>query len=263
MDKPKVQSEEKHFFEYLKSMTPLYGTFGMKHRDQKFLILNENLKVIFRHKPYGGGGNYHPEVEKRVNIIKGNWPVFEDSKIKMNWECARSRTDDSVESLLSTLLTSSTLNWFSFFLDDKGKRTYPIPFENFDIEPSSEEFKNFRIACHCLNNSCNYKDGDIEYEMFTEKGKKEIDNCIIFLKNNTSKTPVQDAWIKVLEKNNRKTHKPFDNWCDVPVIRHIDYSSKEELEEKRKIEDAEFKKSITPDMKKFLNNIGKKMKLKD
>jgi hypothetical protein len=263
MDKPKVQSEEKYFFEYLKSMTPLYGTFGMKHPDRKFLILNENLKVIFRHKPYGGGGNYHPEVEKRVNIIKGNWPVFEDSKKKMNWECARSRTDDSVESLLCTLLTSSTLNWFSFFLDDKGKRTYPIPFENFDVEPSSEEFKNFRIACHCFNNSCNYKDDDIEYEMFTEKGKKEIDNCIVFLKNNTSKTPVQDAWIKVLEKNNRKTHKPFDNWCEIPVMRNIDYSTKEDLEEKRKIDDAEFKKSLTPDMKKFLKDIGEKMKLKE
>jgi hypothetical protein len=67
MDKPKVQSEEKHFFEYLKSMSPLYGTFGIKHPDRKFLILDENLKVIFKHKPYGSDGNYQPEVVKRVN----------------------------------------------------------------------------------------------------------------------------------------------------------------------------------------------------
>ena len=258
MDKPKVQSEEKHFFEYLKSMTPLYGTFGMKHRDRKFLILNENLKVIFRHKPYGSDGNYQSEVKYRIDIIKSNWPVHDDPKIRMNWECERSRTDGDVDSLLSNLEVSSALNWYSFFRDDKGKR---ISFEDCDIESSSEEFENFKFVCDCFNKSSNREYHDIEYERYTESGKEDIDKCIVFLKNNTSKTPVQDAWIKVLEKNNRKTHKPFDNWCEIPVMRNIDYSSKEELEEKRKIDDAEFKKKF-PDMKKFLNDIGEKMKLK-
>jgi hypothetical protein len=46
-------------------------------------------------------------------------------------------------------------------------------------------------------------------------------------------------------------------------MRHIDYSSEEELDEKRKIKDAEFEKILTPDIKKFLNDIGKKMKLKE
>ena len=205
MEKIKIQSEEKHFFEYLKKNAPFYGVFGMRPRrergnrkdDIKFLVLNENLKVIFRHKPYSKG-NYMPEVAKKGDFIDKTYPLPSKEQ-KM-----RTRTDDSVEDLLCNLLVTASLKWINFFYEQEEpyKR---LPDEMFDIEPSSPEFEALQLArnvhhnCIRPNSDSSYDNMDIEYETFGEKGKKSIDDCIEFLKNNKSKTPVQDAWLKVLE----------------------------------------------------------------
>lgn len=269
MEKIKIQSEEKHFFEYLKNICPLYGTFGKRaylnedknfiKEDIKFLIIDENLKVIYEHKPYLKG-NYYPVVQKKVDKIKNNWPVFENADEKMRWGIEASRTDDSIEDLIANLRTDVFLKWLH---PDREKK------ELFDIEPSSKEFQELEFVINCHNkrtkpnSESSYDKRDIDYEDYTEIGKKKINNCIEWFKTNNSKTPVQDAWLKVLKKNGIKVDWiPYERWCEVPVMKNINYASKEELGIQRKKKDEEFKKSLSPELKAQMRKLAESLKLK-
>jgi len=294
MEKKKIKSKEKSFFDYLKRLYPLNGVIGENGKwdkkseppkfiksTQKFLIFDENFKVIFENEPYSKGGNYHPKVVAKLKEfgIKGDDEVEDDVDIDdesdddndIAWEKS-TRTDDSVEDLISSINTSASLRWYcNFHSDEVGENFFPkrLPEDSLDVEKSSEEFEQFDKVCDFMsnavkNNSKSKSDlREIEYESYTEKGKKNIDDCIEWFKNNKSKTPIQDAWFKVLEKNGIKVDwKPFDKWCDIPEMKKVDYSSKEEIEAKHKKEDEEFRKSITPEMRAQLKGIADQLKSK-
>ncbi len=274
MEKIKIQSEEKNFFEFIQKLNPITGVFGYGNRIdkssnphkliegvKKFLVLDKNLKVVFENKPFSNHGNYHPNVVKKLKELKLN---DNDDTNKSKHE--RTRTDDSVEDLINNLLTSASLKNFSKFYSDEVDESgiyKRLPIENFDIESSSIEFEEFDKICGFMDNATKpYSESRldtklIEYETFTETGKKAIDDSVEWFKNNKSATPVQDAWFKVLEKNGIKVnYKPFDLWCTVPVMKQIDYSSKEEIDAKRKLEDEAFRKSITPQQRESMRKLA-------
>jgi len=276
MEKIKVISKEKHFFEYIKARAPFYGVFGRRYfidkdgvhypEDLQFMVLDENFKVTFKHPPFKKG-NFTPDVKRRIAAIE---------KKKSPDDL---RTESTVEDLITNLLVSASLDWSSNTYekydgkDEEGKTIEEllelhfkrIPEEILDIEPSSEEFEALESAedfhNNCIKpNSDSTFDRSIEYYFYTEKGQKMVDKCIEFEKNNTSKTPVQDAWIKVLEKNGLPVHEPFSDWCDLPVMKNIDYSSREELDKKHDDEQRKFKESLTPEMKKMMRETAERMK---
>ncbi len=133
-----------------------------------------------------------------------------------------------------------------------------------EIENNSEEFEHFHIVIDAVENSISQNEfysETIEYENYTEKGKESIKKHIEWFKTNTSKTPIQDAFIKLLIKNGIYVDWiPFDKWCELPVMKPIDYSSKEELKEKRRIADEKFKNSLSEENKAYLRDIANKMK---
>ena len=289
MEKKKIQSKEKYFFEYLKRVCPLQGVIGERGRwdekikppkfikgTEKFLIIDENFKVTFENEPFDKSGNYHPKVVaklKELGIRNDDDLNVEDDDDDNDIALEKStRTDDSVEELISNIMTSASLSWFcNFHSDEVDENFFPkrLPEESLDVEPSSKEFEEFDEICDFIDNSIKinseskYDLRDIEYELYTESGKKSIDNCIKWFKSNKSKTPVQDAWFKVLEKNGIKVDwKPFDKWCDVPVMKKVDYSSEEEIKERRKKEREEREKKITPAQREEFRKIAEQMKNK-
>jgi hypothetical protein len=266
----KEKSEEQFFLEFIKNLSPLTGTFGSRSRWDKdknklvpeelmFLAFDENLNVIFEHTPYNNHGNYHLNVRRFLedrDMDDDDKKFDELSPKEQKRTLERSRTDNSVEAMISSLIISSSLSRFGL---DKTK----------EVEESSDEFKALRFAVDCHNNSVRrfsdsaFENRSIEYWMFTEKGQKSIDNQIEWFKNNTSITPVQDAWKKVLEKNGIESDfKPYTRWCELPVMRPIDYSTKEELDAKHKKEDEDFKKSLSPEVKKQMKELAEKLKNK-
>jgi hypothetical protein len=153
--------------------------------------------------------------------------------------------------------------------DELFKMLEKLPDEMFDVESSSSEFEELELAVDCFNYSkrphsgSTFAERPIDYEGYTEKGKNKIDECIKWFKKNKSKTPVQDAWIKVLKKNGiKKKLKVYDRWCELPVMNKIDYSSKEELKVRRKKEQEEFKKKITPAQREEFKKLAGQLKNK-
>ena len=275
MEKIKVQSEEKHFFDYLKKHAPFYGVFGIRDHvinnkfiegKIRFLVLDENLKVVFDNVPFSKGGDFHPNVKNKIKELEKTYPKLKKDFIK---------TEDTVEDLIANLQTVASLKYLDVFYkkhskkEEKNKKLEELielcftklPDEMFEIEKSSEEFVNFKSICNYQDYSLkNHKNdnSEIEYQTYTEKGKKVVDDCVLFFKNNKSKTPVQDAWNKVLEKNNIETHDSFNLGCDnIPTIKKINYSSMKIIEERRKIKHEKFKEKISksPETVKFLNEL--------
>jgi len=286
----KIESKEKHFLNFLKRLHLLQGVIGEGGKwdksskpakfiksTQKFLIIDENFKVIFENEPFNKSGNYHTKVVDKLKELGINDEDDEDiddindedDDNDISFEKG-TRTDDSVEELISNIETSASLSWYcNFHSDELDENHFPkrLPEESYELEPSSKEFEEFDKVCDFMKNAVKKHSEsksdlrEIEYEYYTEKGKNKIDECIEWFKNNKSKTPIQDAWFKVLEKNGIKVDwKPFDSWCDIPVMKNIDYSSKEELDAKREKEDEEFKKSITPEMRAKFKQIAESLK---
>jgi len=248
-DKIKI-SEEKHFFDYLKSISPIHGCFGRTYidkesevRNSNYVILDENLKVIFEHEPFGYGGNYHENVIAKLNELK--------------LDKHRGRGDNSIESLLVNIEVSSSLNWYA--LSEK---------ENIEIEPSSDEFIEFCRVCDCMHD-VKIEDSPsrldrmpIEYEGYTELGKKNLDKKVEWFKSNTSITPVQDAWFNLLRKNGVVVDwEPFIfDETKPPVMKDITYASKEECDAIRKARKDEIYHNIDPEFKTQLRQLYNRLK---
>jgi hypothetical protein len=274
----KIISEEKSFKEFLKVIYPIHGVFGYDgyiengqfvEYGRKFLMFDENLKVIFENEPYNSGGNYHKNVEKKLKEMKvGEDPGFNNLPLSLTHE--RFRTDNCVDDMILHLLTHHFINW-SPWSSLKGE----VP-EDYDIEPSSPEWENLNrirsfysmkrnlLSEKCKDNSLDEK--SIDYNLFTEKGKKTIDDAVEWFKTNESRTPLQDAWMAVLRKDGINIDWEPNTFAqdDELIMKNINYETEDEIKERRKIEHEEFKKSLTPEQKSFLRkaaeNLSKKKK---
>jgi hypothetical protein len=237
-------TQEQYFLNYVKEISPIYGVFGKRaylgengqyvKDDLKFLTLDETFRVTYERDPYVKG-NFPNVIRKKIdNIKKIRLEKNHDSLI---------RTDNDVERLIHSIYISASINQKNKTKEDS----------------SSEEFKYFSFLCG-LYSYCNtriiFEDG-IPYEDHTDIGKKSIEDAKVFFENNTSKTPIQDALNKVLEKNGLPTHEPYDKWCELPIMQKIDYTTKEELEGKRKGKSDDIK--MTPELKTAIEKLKKKL----
>lgn len=219
-------TSEQFFLDYLKRASPIFGVFGKRTEmlnnkfipeDIMYLEINDTLEVIYQHKPYLRG-NFYPVIAKRVDKNKEAWKV--NGKIDHNIHCIHG--DYSVESLIASMLISASIS----------TSTKPS-------KKSSPEYEKFKLAVDSYNYSIprngenNYGESVIYYNDYTDIGKENIEKCKTFLSNNTSLTPIQDAFNEVLRKNNLPTHESFSRWCEILVMKKIDYSSVEEIKLKR------------------------------
>lgn len=268
-----IISEEKSFKNFLKEVAPLHGVFGyggyiengrFVEMERKFMMFDENLKVIFENVPYDRGGNYHKNVEAKLKEMRIN----ENTDFKSRKRRERARTDNNVEDMILHILVHHSLSW-SPWNPFKGEGR-----EDYDIEPSSPEWENLErvrrfysmkrnlLSEKCRDNTLDEK--SIRYNWFTDIGKRDIDEAIEWFKTNTSLTPLQDAWMGVLRKDGINVDwEPNTFALDSELImKDIDYSTKEELDERNRKKNEEFKKSLTPEqnsvMKKALANLTKK-----
>lgn len=196
----KIISEEKSFKKFLKKFKYLHGVFGADRYEfgKKFFIFDENLKIIFESRPYNKSGNYTDEVNSKLKElnIKGINDTTGNRIIKI-------RTDFSVEKMIYNLHTTHFLKWCPWSRSGYNK-------DDCDIEESSPEWEKFKKILKyyshkkdILKSKCGFSDifPTIDYNNYTKKGKDIIDEASIWFENNTSKTPLQDAWFKVLEKD--------------------------------------------------------------
>lgn len=195
----KIISEEKSFKKFLKKFKYLHGVFGANQYEfgKRFFIFDENLKIIFESRPYNKSGNYTDEVKSKLEElnIKGKNDTTENRIMKI-------RTDFSVEEMIYNLHTTHFIKWCPWESIESKK--------DYDIEESSPEWKKFKEILtyyshkkDILKSKCGFRDifPTIDYNNYTQKGKDNIDEASVWFENNTSKTPLQDAWFKVLEKD--------------------------------------------------------------
>lgn len=272
-NKKQVISEEKSFKNFLRDAAPIYGVFGYNGyiengqfvtMGKKFMMFDENLKVIFENKPYDKNGNYHKNVEVKLKEIKIN----EDKDLRSKKIRERVRTDNNIEDMIFHILVHHSLEWIPWnMFEGEGS-------EDYDIEPSSPEWENLEkvrrfysmkrnlLSEKCRDNSLDKK--SIRYNLFTDKGKKDVDEAIEWFKINKSLTPLQDAWMAVLRKDGVNVDWEPNIFAldDKLIMKDVDYSTREELEEKDRKEDEEFKKSLTAKQKRIFNkaieNLNKK-----
>jgi len=253
-------SFEKHFFEHLKETAGYTGVLGSgwlegdEYRDvRKFLVIDENFKVTFEHQPFGKGGNWHPTVEAK----RKEMGIDDESRS----DRIRMRTDDSIDDLISSELTSAALNWSSsFWVNGKFSR------DGFDIESNSPEFDELEKICSFMRNrlrtysESRFDKDAVEYE---KGNKNKIDACIQWFANNKSATPVQDAWMRLLRSRgvdvNWEPHViPGIN--EVPVMKPVDYSSVDVLDAKREARTNAMRDKITPEMREELRAAANRLK---
>lgn len=261
MKKKKVKSFEKFFKEYLKKKAPFHGVMNLSNYVSKktkglimgnptYVIIDENLQVIWSNKAYDNSGNYHPKVRAKIKELK----------IKGN-----THTDCDLEDFILHKEVEAFISWSPYI----RKNLERVPDDELDVEPNSPEFDEFMRVLSYIHYCTTKRKLDnahpegitcmpVEFYRYTEKGQKEIEGAIKWVANLKSPTPIQDAWFKVLKKDGIKVNwEPFNLLNNEYVIKTIDYSSLEELEVKRKKEDEEFKKSLTPETKKMLKEIAK------
>jgi hypothetical protein len=271
MEKKHIISKEEHFMNYLKENAPFYGVIGHRGRlengkfikeNTMFLVLDSNLKVTFESKPFTSAGEFTGAVKKELARIKAL------KNINVN---EFMRTDDSVDEMIAGLMTNAALEWYAELMDENETEESGFPKrrdpETMDIAPSSAEYELLETAQDTLENCLKpYGNGtfatsDIQYNLFTDKGKKAVDDCMEFLKTNKSKTIVQDAFIQLLVSRNVEVDwKPYDRFAFDLVAKNIDYSTVEEINEKREKRYAEMRSKISPEMRADLKSVAERMK---
>lgn len=140
--------------------------------------------------------------------------------------------------------------------------------ENLEELPSSQEYKELNELVFACGNSIDLRsesrlDTDpIYFEYYTDKGKNSLLKQVEWFKNNTSKTPLQDAFIKLLKARGVTAElKVCEIGCDeLPVMKEISYLSKEEIDAKQKAEREAFKSKLTDGQREELRALAKKLK---
>lgn len=272
-NKEQIISKEKSFKNFLRDIAPMHGVFGYNgyvengqfvSLGKKFMMFDENLKVIFENEPFNRSGNYHKNVEAKLKEMKIN--ERQDSRSKKRQE--RVITDNNVEDMIMHILVHHSIEWTPWNAFEGESE------EDYDIEPSSPEWENlnkirffYSMKRNLLSEKCKYSildERSIRYNRFTDKRKKDIDEAIEWFKTNKSLTPLQDAWMAVLRKDGINVDWEPNTFAldDQIIMKDVDYSTREELEEKDRKEDEEFKKSLSPETKeiiiKALENLNKK-----
>jgi len=221
-----MNTDEEFFLDYIKLAAPIFGVFGKRAEmindkfipeDIVYLEISDTLEVVYQHKPYLHG-NFYPVITKRIKKYKKAWNA--NGILDHNIHCIHG--DYSIESLIASLMISASLSR-----------------SNKPSKLSSQEYEKFKLAVDSYhysiprNGESNYGESIIYYNSFTDIGKENIMNCKKFLENNTSLTPIQDAFNEVLLKNKLPTHMPFTRWCELLTMKEIDYSTVEEIKLKR------------------------------
>lgn len=256
------ESEEKNFLKTLQNKKYIHGIIGRKwwnpdtqeyFGEQKYIVADSNLKILFEHEAFGKGGNFHENVYEKMK--------------EFNLDKNELYQDDSLDDLISNQITKSSINWSSEFWEGETLETFRTSKDGFDIEKSSNEFENLSEICDHMNNriiaysESRLDKNDIEYHFFTEIGQRKIDECIEWYKNNKSITPIQDAWHKLLvSKGINVDWKPHlvKDVSVLPIMKGIDYSTKEELDAKR---EKRIREIYTPEVKSKLKELLKRIKI--
>lgn len=285
--KRQIISEEDFFFQKIKALTPMYGVIGRRgyfdktnnrfvELEEKFVVLDENLQVIFSHEPFGKGGNYHPNVQAKIKELNLENETEDDEE---DCDPQKFRTDNSIDEIIQHLLIHYSLSHSALKYkpyndaDLEGKSfeeilyiTYQVD-ENIEILPSSNEFIELKNIASAMNNALDLRsesrlDKDIiYYESFTEKGKNTLLQQIEWFKNNTSLTPVQDAFIRLLKARGVTADlKPSSIGCDLmPVMKEVSFVSKEQMELEQEKKMSERRAKLSDSQKKTLKEIAEKM----
>ncbi len=218
MSKKKIISLEKFFLNYLKRQSLIYGVIG-DWKTKNFLVFDNNFMIIYQDdKVFNNQGEFTKKVEDKIKSLKSNQSL-QDSNLHL---------DENVDMLIYSILLHCKMKYLEEFTSTEKNTSDE---SEFDIEANSKEFDEFETIFYYMSNaikSNSTKHDNIEYHLFSDKGKKMVDDGKKWFDENTSITPIQDAWVKVLQANGSlpTNYKPCDKWCVLPVMKKINYNTK-------------------------------------